>query len=63
MRKIEYCLSVAMALVVVGGLVAWTQATDLAGEIALSCRTGKASSPVVLKGMSISPRCPAAKRG
>jgi hypothetical protein len=65
MRKLEYLLSVAMAVLLLGVMVAWTQATDLAGETALSCRSGKATSAVILKGMSIYPRCPgvSAKRG
>ena len=52
-----------MALLVLGGMVAWTQASDLAGETALSCRAGKVANPVVMKGMSIYTRCPGGKRG
>ena len=64
MRKLEYVLSVLMALLVLGGMVAWTQAsTHAGGETALSCRPGKAANAVVLKGMSIYPRCPGGKRG
>jgi hypothetical protein len=63
MRKLEYLLSVGMALLLLGGMVAWTQASDLTGETALSCRSGKVAAPVVLKGMSIYTRCPAGKRG
>ena len=63
MRKLEYFLSVLMALGLVGGLTAWTHATGLAGEIAVSCRAGKVPSPVVLKGMSLTPPCPAGKPG
>ena len=63
MRKLEYLLSVGMALLLLGGMVAWTQASDLTGETALSCRSGKVATPVVLKGMSIYTRCPAGKRG
>lgn len=58
MRKLEYALSVAMSMLVLGGMVAWTQASTHASDTALSCRPGKAANPVVLKGMSIYPRCP-----
>ena len=63
MRKLEYVLSLAMAVLLLGAMAAWTQATDLAGETALSCRPGKTLNAVVLKGMSIYPRCPGGKRG
>jgi hypothetical protein len=63
MRRLEYLLSVAMALLLLGGMVAWTQASDLAGETAMSCRAGKAATPVILKGLSIYTRCPGGKRG
>jgi hypothetical protein len=63
MRKLEYVLSLAMALLVLAGMVAWTQASELSGETAFSCRPGKAANAVVLKGMSIYPKCPAGKRG
>lgn len=62
MRKLEYVLSVAMALLVLGGMVAWTQASTNAAETALSCRPGKATMAVVFKGMSLYPRCPGGKR-
>ncbi len=60
MRKLEYILSVLLALFVLGGLMVWTQASQASGRTALSCRSGKALPPVVLKGMSIY-RCPAGK--
>jgi hypothetical protein len=64
MRKLEYVLSVALAVLLLGVMVAWTQATDLAGETAASCRAGKTGAAVVLRGMSLYPRCPApGKRG
>jgi hypothetical protein len=63
MRKLEYVFSVALALLLLGGMVAWTQASQLNGETALSCRPGKAANPVVLKGMSVYPKCPGGKRG
>jgi hypothetical protein len=63
MRKLEYVLSVAMALLVLGGMVAWTQASTDSGKTALSCQPGKAADAVVLKGMSLYPRCPGGKRG
>lgn len=63
MRKFEYILSVGLALLVLCGMVVWTQATTLAGESALSCRPGKPASAVVLRGMSLYPRCPGGKTG
>jgi hypothetical protein len=62
MMRLEYILSVLLSLFVLGGAVAMTQSGPSA-ETALSCRPGRASAPVVLKGMSIYPRCPGAKRG
>lgn len=64
MRKLEYVMSVALAVLLLGAMTAWTQATDLAAQTAVSCRAGKAATAVVLKGMSIYPRCPGVgKRG
>jgi hypothetical protein len=58
MRKLEYMLSVMLALLVLGGMIAWTQASQGEIETAASCRPGRASAPVMLKGMSLFPRCP-----
>jgi hypothetical protein len=63
MKKVEYVLSVILALLVLGGTIAWTQATTNGDETALSCKPGRAASAVVLKGMSLYPRCPGGKRG
>jgi hypothetical protein len=63
MKPIEYLLSVLLALLVLGGFAAWTDATQNHEETALSCRPGRAAAPVFLKGMSIYPRCPGGKRG
>jgi hypothetical protein len=64
MRKIEYVLSVIMALLVLSGMVVWTQASTVTGETAVSCRPGKAANAVFLRGMSLYPRCPGVgKRG
>jgi hypothetical protein len=63
MRKIEYVLSVMLALLVLTGMIAWTQASQHGDATALSCRPGRSAAPVVLKGMSLYPRCPAGKRG
>jgi hypothetical protein len=61
--RIEYILSLLFSLLVLAGAVAMTQKNPSA-ETALSCRPGRASAPVVLKGMSIYPRCPGGgKRG
>jgi hypothetical protein len=58
MRTLEYGFSVALALLVLLGMIAWTQASQPVGKTALSCQPGKAATAVVLKGMSIYPRCP-----
>ena len=63
MRKVEYVLSVILALLLLAGTIAWTQATTNTAATALSCKHGRAASPVVLKGMSVYPRCPGGKRG
>jgi hypothetical protein len=63
MKKVEYVLSVLLALLLLGGTVAWTQATTNTDATALSCKPGRSASPVVLKGMSVYPRCPGGKRG
>jgi hypothetical protein len=63
MRKTEYVLSVVMALLVLTGMVAWTQVSTWTGETALSCRPGKPANAVVLRGMSLYPRCPGGKQG
>jgi hypothetical protein len=63
MKRLEYVLSLVLALIVLAGAVAWTQASTARHETALSCRPGKSAAPVVLKGMNIYPRCPGGKRG
>lgn len=63
MRKLEYVLSVMLALFVLCGLLAWTQVSQNGDRRAFSCRPGQATAPVFLKGMSIYPRCPGAKTG
>ena len=63
MKRLEYMLSVLLALLVLAGTVAWTQAASNRSETALSCRPGRAAAPVFLKGMSVYPRCPGGKRG
>jgi hypothetical protein len=62
MMRLEYILSVLLSLFVLGGAVALTHSGPSA-ETALSCRPGRVAAPVVLKGMSIYPRCPGGKRG
>jgi hypothetical protein len=57
MRYVEYMLSVALALLVMGGMAAWTQASSTGADRAASCRPGHSAAPVVLKGMSVYPRC------
>ena len=62
MRKLEYLFSVILALLVLGGLVTWTQVSHNGDRRAFSCRPGKVSPPVVLKGMSVYPRCPGGRQ-
>jgi uncharacterized protein (UPF0333 family) len=63
MKRLEYLLSVLLALLVLASAVAWTQISQNRHQTAVSCRPGRAAAPVVLKGMSIYPRCPGGKRG
>ena len=62
MMRLEYLLSVLLSLTVLAGALALTPRGPT-NETALSCRPGRAAAPVVLKGMSIYPRCPGGKRG
>lgn len=62
MKYLEYSLSVLLAMLLLGGLVAWTHA-DYAGNTArFSCRAGKASPAVTMKGLVVYPRCYPGKR-
>lgn len=63
MKNVEYVLSVALALVLLGGIAAWTHADYRGDEARFSCRPGKASPAVTMKGLVIYPRCSPAKRG
>ena len=63
MRKQEYFVSVMLALLLLAGLAVWTQATQPSSSTALSCRPGHSSAAVVLKGLSLYPRCIGGKRG
>ena len=60
--RFEYFLSVLLSLLIFAGAIALTQSGPSA-ETALSCRPGRAAAPVILKGMSVYPRCPGGKRG
>ena len=62
MKRVEYFISVFLAMTLLAVVAAWTQVTRPGGETALSCRAGQAAAPVVLKGMSVY-RCPGGKRG
>ena len=63
MKRLEYILSVVLALLVLAGTAVWTQAWQSRHDTALSCRPGRTAAPVFLKGMSVYPRCPGGKRG
>lgn len=62
MKNIEYVLSLILALVLLGGMAAWTHADYASNEARFSCRPGKASPAVTMKGMVVYPRCGAGKR-
>lgn len=57
MKLTEYLLSVFVALVVLGTIAAWTQADYAGDEARFSCRPGKATPAVTMKGMVVYPRC------
>jgi hypothetical protein len=62
MKLLEYMLSVLFALVLLGGVAVWTHA-DYAGDQArFSCRPGKPSPAVTMKGLVVYPSCSSAKR-
>jgi hypothetical protein len=63
MRTVEYALSVLVALLVLAGLVAWTQASGSLETMAVACRSGKPAPALSLKGLAVLPRCPVAKPG
>ena len=63
MKRLEYVLSLLLALLVLAGAVVWTQASSHSPQTAVSCRPGKSAAPVFLKGMNLYPRCPGGKRG
>jgi hypothetical protein len=63
MKAFEYILSLVVALLLLAGAAVWTQATHDHRETAMSCRSGRPGPPVFVKGMSVHPRCPSAKRG
>jgi hypothetical protein len=62
MKNVEYVLSLILALVLLSGIAAWTHADYASSEARFSCRPGKASPAVTMKGMVVYPRCAAAKR-
>ena len=62
MKALEYLLSVALALLMIGGAVVWTQAEEANATARITCRPGTAARAVFLKGMSIYPSCPGGKR-
>jgi hypothetical protein len=64
MKAGEYLVSVLLSVVLIGAAVVWTQQAAKADETArISCRPGTSARAVVLKGMSLYPRCPGGKRG
>lgn len=63
MKRGEYLLSVLLAVLLVVGAAAWTNATDDGDQTVGACRDGRAAAAVLLKGMTVYPRCPGGKRG
>lgn len=63
MKHLEYVLSVLLALALLGGMAVWTRADYAGDEARFSCRPGKASPAVTMKGMTVYPRCTPGKRG
>ncbi|HYU80626.1 MAG TPA: hypothetical protein VEK56_16665 [Vicinamibacterales bacterium] len=59
----EYSLSVLLAVMLLGGIAAWTQSDYTSNQARFSCRPGKSSPAVTMKGMTVYPRCNAGKRG
>jgi hypothetical protein len=62
MKNFEYLLSVMLAMLLLGTLAAWTHADYAGNEARFSCRPGKSSPAVTMKGMVVYPRCTPAKR-
>jgi hypothetical protein len=62
MPRLEYLLSILLAMAILGGAVAWTHATHEPDNARLSCRSGAQGPGFALKGMSVYPRC-GGKRG
>jgi hypothetical protein len=63
MKFLEYVLSVLLALALLGGTAVWTRADYAENTARFSCRAGKPSPAVTMKGMVIYPRCISGKRG
>ena len=63
MKYLEYVLSVLIALAVLGSMAAWTHADYAENTARFSCRAGKPSPAVTMKGLVIYPRCVSGKRG
>ena len=62
MKSTEYVLSVMMALLLLGTIAAWTHADYAGDEARFSCRPGKATPAVMMKGMVVYPPCGGGKR-
>jgi hypothetical protein len=57
MKLTEYLLSVFVALVLLVTIAAWTHADYAGDEARFSCRPGKTTPAVMMKGMVVYPRC------
>ena len=57
MKLTEYALSVVMAMLLLGTVAAWTHADYAGAEARFSCRPGKPSPAVTMKGLVVYPRC------
>jgi hypothetical protein len=54
---------VTLAMVLLGGIAVWTHVDYSVDEARFSCRPGKSTPAVTMKGMVVYPRCWAVKRG
>ena len=63
MKYREYVLSVLIALALLGSIAVWTHADYADNTARFSCRAGKPTPAVTMKGMVVYPRCVSGKRG
>lgn len=57
MPNTEYVVSLLVAVLVLAGAAAWTQAVTRQTRDTFACRPGVSTPPVTLRGMSLYPAC------